>query len=657
MADDIARDLNIARDLVAAGVPVFVAQPCLPDCGSNKHKPGQGTGGSGFHLPLKWETTTTAGNQVDRWRPGWALCAVMGHAVDLVDVDPRNGGNETVAGLQAAGSWPRSYGRALTPSGGTHDFVAPLRVHSLDGVAPGLDIKSGAGDGGHGFAFIAPTVKRSKTTGELAAYQWLVEPTLPVDPDDDSGVALAEMVAGKRAGKTTTTADEFSWDEFKASPLADLAAFMASDRPRRQKVFEVACALRGRGGWRLGDVLAYMHAVAWPLVDQNQGGHEFPVEEFDENIRSAFAQYEDGHPDHGEEPPESPRSRRVDLRPYLNGTWTPPQPDRGVYRDDGARLLYAGRWHTCIGPTEAGKTWLGLVHARDELNAGNTVVWAHLEEFDPGGTVARLLALGVPAAVILERFVWLDCDRAWTAEEFAAELIGLHRLTLVGLDGINAACTRHNQDPKDVAAVGWYRRTFVTPAVRLGAAALSLGHPVKDPTRRDERHGFGSSAWLDEADGVGFRLLPGKSPIRRGQSGTASLYVVKDRYGEVGRLGTPDSREGWTYLGALVVDDTRGDGTVHARLSTPDRTDTGQPTEEPLDRLVAAIVEALRPDGDRVRFDSERQLQATLRAAGLKFRSADLSAALAVLKKADRLERDGHGGHGGWVLTASREEE
>jgi hypothetical protein len=364
-----------------------------------------------------------------------------------------------------------------------------------------------------------------------------------------------------------------------------------------------------------------------------------------------------------EEPPaEEPASRRVNLRPYLNGTWTPPEPDRGAHRDDGARLLYAGRWHTCIGPNESGKTWLGLVHARDELAAGGTVAWAHFEESDAGGTVARLLSLGVPASVILERFAWLDCDRAWTADEFTAELVDLTGVTLVGLDGINAACTRHGQDPEKPTAVGWYRRTFVRPATQLGAAVLSLGHPPKARDRQAERHGFGSTAWLDEVDGVGFRLIPGRSPIRRDQSGTASVYSVKDRYGGVTRRGTLDSREGWTYLGALVVDDTRGDGTVHARLSTPDKPVADQPAaDEPLDRLAAAIAAALRPEGGgKARFDSERDLRAKLRVGKVPFSNDDLEPALVILERVGRLERDPYvrgRARGGWVLTDPQDQE
>lgn len=201
-----AQALDIARQLVAAGVPLFVAAPCPADCNRRDHEPGRGHNGTGFHLPPGWQTSRPTPDVVNRWRPGWALCAVMGHALDLVDVDPRNGGDATADELRHGGMWPRSYGRALTPSGGWHDFIAPLGVHSRDNVAAGLDVKSGAADGGHGFAFIAPTVKRSKVTGEPAAYRWERAPDLDAlaEGGDDTGIALADMVSAKRAPKADT---------------------------------------------------------------------------------------------------------------------------------------------------------------------------------------------------------------------------------------------------------------------------------------------------------------------------------------------------------------------------------------------------------------------------------------------------------------------
>lgn len=195
---EIRRSLEIACELVAAGVPVFYARP-------DSSKP------TGYSLPFNWETTyqySYAG--IQNWLRGWkqgiygALCAVMGHVVDALDTDPRNGGEQDAAGLKAAGLWPNTYGTATTPSGGTHDLIATLGVRKTKfGFGPnkGVDFQAGDPDGnGRGFVFIAPTIRTSKATGEPAAYKWVVEPHLgDLDGTDDSGQGLAEVARTQKS--------------------------------------------------------------------------------------------------------------------------------------------------------------------------------------------------------------------------------------------------------------------------------------------------------------------------------------------------------------------------------------------------------------------------------------------------------------------------
>ena len=223
LAADIRQALKVARSLIRAGVPVFAAEPATgPD---GKWDPSGGTDGCGYWLPKAWEKTVPSEHWLDpsgplrdrAWHPGYALGAVMGHRLDLLDVDPRNGGDSTRAGLVEAGMWPTVYGLAETPSGGTHEFVAPLGTGSRDAVRDGLDVKGGTPEGtGRGFAFIAPTVKASKVTGELVAYSWRTEPDLVAlaEGGDDSGEALAEMVRqakGKRVPGDTSPGERPAW--------------------------------------------------------------------------------------------------------------------------------------------------------------------------------------------------------------------------------------------------------------------------------------------------------------------------------------------------------------------------------------------------------------------------------------------------------------
>ena len=193
--------LEQARYLAENGVPLFLAKPDNKDGNWN---PSGGHQGTGYWLPKKWQLTQADSGIVDGWEPGMALGAVTGHLLDLFDVDPRSGGAESLAQMQSGGLVPRSYGRQTTPSGGIHDFIASLGVRSLDKVLAGIDVKSGDPDGrGRGFAFLAPTVKLSKTTGELATYVWVEKPDvelLNLLGMDGSGDKLAELVRSR--GKT-----------------------------------------------------------------------------------------------------------------------------------------------------------------------------------------------------------------------------------------------------------------------------------------------------------------------------------------------------------------------------------------------------------------------------------------------------------------------
>lgn len=181
------KDIEVARHLAESGVPIFLAKRA-------ENFPLGGANEKGYWLPSGWQTTKADPSVLDAWRPGMAVCAVMGHTVDGVDKDPRNGGTVPEE-LQ-----PRVYGRQLTPSGGTHDLVAPLNVRSRDGVLPGVDVKAGVSGAGHGFLFIAPT-ERVNGDGEIVQYTWDEVPNLDElvnKGGDNSGRPLAEKVNASR---------------------------------------------------------------------------------------------------------------------------------------------------------------------------------------------------------------------------------------------------------------------------------------------------------------------------------------------------------------------------------------------------------------------------------------------------------------------------
>jgi P4 family phage/plasmid primase-like protien len=225
MTDEIAAALDVARRLAAAGVPIFIAQP-------------DSTAKTGYRPPPRWERTVPDPAIVDQWRPGLALCAVMGCGIDLIDFDPRNGGNPSALN----GMTPRFYGLAATPSGGAHGFIASLGVGSRDNVLPGIDVKGGAPDGtSRGFAFIAPTVRTSAVTGQPGVYQWLQAPDVTLlGGQDTSGGSLAARIRELRASHETVRAAGGPqwWQSFMAEREPQSAP--AADRAIEEKLAGVA---------------------------------------------------------------------------------------------------------------------------------------------------------------------------------------------------------------------------------------------------------------------------------------------------------------------------------------------------------------------------------------------------------------------------------
>jgi hypothetical protein len=175
--------LQIARNLVDMGVPVFSAPPHSSD---------------EFAIPRAWPEFRPNQVQVDRWRPGWGLAMVTGAVYDVLDMDPRNGGLEGWDELSTAAAVPRWYGLAETPSAGKHYLIPRTHLAKTSKAATGVDLQAGLDNGdGRGFIWIAPTVRLSKhgeRAGQPVAYRWVKVPEV-LDKYSDQDEALANLVA------------------------------------------------------------------------------------------------------------------------------------------------------------------------------------------------------------------------------------------------------------------------------------------------------------------------------------------------------------------------------------------------------------------------------------------------------------------------------
>lgn len=292
-----------ARRLIRLGCAIFVARPAR-DRSTLHWDASWGHGGSGYWLPEDWESTPVSLGTLDRYQYGDALGLVTGHALDVLDIDPRNGGDADLAQLAALGLVPTAYAKAATPSGGEHLFIAPTGVRKTK--RGGLDLQAGDADGqGRGFVWIAPTVRRSKVSGQVRAYRW-VEPLTSAgvgSPDDSVGALIEWFHAAK---PTTSTADEHHWsgdsDAWLAThttgktltpavtrtvqPFIDGEPFDGHHRMLKLQVRLVRLAAEGHNG--VPEALAFARQV-WLATPHTSD--EDPAQEWDAALDHAIHKY------------------------------------------------------------------------------------------------------------------------------------------------------------------------------------------------------------------------------------------------------------------------------------------------------------------------------------------------------------------------------
>jgi hypothetical protein len=134
---------------------------------------------------------TTDPDVIGRWWTQWPGADVgirTGGGLAVLDVDPRHGGDETLARLEDAHGWLRTM-TARTGGGGWHLYFAgdlPARSAFL----PGLDLKA---EGGY---VVAPP----STHASGRRYEWVAPADLPTEPQP-APAWLAELVDPPRSNR------------------------------------------------------------------------------------------------------------------------------------------------------------------------------------------------------------------------------------------------------------------------------------------------------------------------------------------------------------------------------------------------------------------------------------------------------------------------
>ena len=228
----------------------------------------------------------------------------------------------------------------------------------------------------------------------------------------------------------------------------------------------------------------------------------------------------------------------VDLEPILAGRQTAVPPSI-LARQDGPCLLYRGKLHSLYGEPEAGKGWVALRAAVEQLQAGEGVVYIDFED-DAETAVERLRALGAEPDAILDWFRYLRPDQPLTGELSRADLeIALApEPSLVVIDGVTEALAIEGIDLNNNTDVANWIVMFPRRIARdTGAAVVLIDHLAKASDARG-RYAIGAQHKL-----AGIHVaysIKAEKPFGRGLNGSSRIKVEKDRPGHVRRHAATD---------------------------------------------------------------------------------------------------------------------
>jgi hypothetical protein len=259
-------------------------------------------------------------------------------------------------------------------------------------------------------------------------------------------------------------------------------------------------------------------------------------------------------------------------------------------------LLYSGATNSISGESEAGKTWLALVAAREVIERGGRVLWLDFED-NVKRFRGRLDSMSVP------RDLWalIDYvnpfhalwDRRLNASTMAhadfVEMLRAGRYEFAVIDTMTGAMSVEGLDPNIGTEVERIQRVLMGAIVKeTGAAVLVLDHVTKSSDARG-RYAIGSERKLSGITGAAYAIevsrpwsrALGAEPVH----GLALLKITKDRPGFV--------RGGRSELSTVASIEVTADpdGGIRFRVLDPRDTVTAPPHD-----LVAEILRRVRLD-------------------------------------------------------------
>src|SRR5439155_10767997 len=169
--------------------------------------------------------------------------------------------------------------------------------------------------------------------------------------------------------------------------------------------------------------------------------------------------------------------RAVDL---VAAAATPPE------RPTIGGLLYPAKRTLLSGETESCKTWLALILAKAEIEAGFPVCWVDLDAMGRSEILSRLRALGVSDERIASSFLYFEPEER-LAEQALLDVVAVvaeRNVRLFVIDAFNGMLSLHGLDPNSTPDVETFWREVATPICKTGAAPTLIDHVVKSSDAR-----------------------------------------------------------------------------------------------------------------------------------------------------------------------------
>ena len=159
--------------------------------------------------------------------------------------------------------------------------------------------------------------------------------------------------------------------------------------------------------------------------------------------------------------------------------------------------------------------------------------------------------------------------------------------TLAVFDGVTEALAMHSLEMKDNTDIAVFGTLLPKWIASSGPATVALDHVVKDRENRG-RYAIGGVHKLNGLNGAAY-VLENRTPFTIGTVGRSTVYVSKDRPGQIRRHALPGRENLWWFCDLVMT--SHNEAFVEVDLTPPvDKPEDFRPTIL-MGRIAAALAE------------------------------------------------------------------